>query len=67
MVLDFFSFFLTLFDFFLFCLTLSVPGKLKNSIFWDSNNFTILISVTREPQLQSLSIWISIESLSNIF
>ena len=54
------------FNFFRFCLTLSVLEKLKNSILEIPMIQQTLNIKTGEPQVQSLSTCISLESLSNI-
>ena len=46
-----------------FCLTLSVLKKLKNKIFKFWAIPQTLKSITREPQVQNLLTWVSLESL----
>ena len=45
-------------------LTLSVPEKLKNTIF-EIPIIQQTLNITREQQVQSISTWISLERLSN--
>ena len=46
-------------------LTLSLQKNLKNLVYKMLNFFKHQVSVTREPQMQSLSTWVSLEWLLN--